>query len=143
MRLLRFARPPLWAIVALAMALAMVSPSSELGKSMVLSPDGSTHPFALSSEEEPEAKVKNDILLDFFYHTLKFAKEQLLGPEKTSALFSILYRTHARSMEKRYSDTGLETGTGSAGCEPQERTRGVSTSLPPAPTHFLVAGVNR
>ncbi|KAI9345374.1 flagellar C1a complex subunit C1a-32-domain-containing protein [Obelidium mucronatum] len=45
---------------------------------------------------------KNAILLDFYYHTMMIAKDNQFSPEKASALFSIMKKTHTHCMSSPF-----------------------------------------
>ncbi|KAJ3109654.1 hypothetical protein HDU97_003131 [Phlyctochytrium planicorne] len=45
---------------------------------------------------------QNGIVLDFYFHTLNFAKEQQFSPEKTSAFFSIMKQTHEKTISSPF-----------------------------------------
>uniref|UniRef100_A0A7S1HUH7 Uncharacterized protein n=1 Tax=Eutreptiella gymnastica TaxID=73025 RepID=A0A7S1HUH7_9EUGL len=54
-----------------------------------------------ADDADANAGSKNDILLEFFFHTLRFCWEHQFDCEKTSTLFSIMYWTHSQSMAGR------------------------------------------
>eukprot|EP01006_Ploeotia_vitrea_P000488 TRINITY_DN103142_c0_g1_i1.p1 TRINITY_DN103142_c0_g1~~TRINITY_DN103142_c0_g1_i1.p1 ORF type:complete len:296 (-),score=22.02 TRINITY_DN103142_c0_g1_i1:161-1048(-) len=58
-------------------------------------------PSWLEPRDAPGWKKKNEILLDYYFHTLRFCREHSFTPEKTSAFFSIMHRTHTESMRAR------------------------------------------
>ncbi|KAJ3207118.1 hypothetical protein HDU67_007673 [Dinochytrium kinnereticum] len=53
--------------------------------------------FSMDDESE-----RTGIVLDFYYYTLDFAKEQRFTPNKTSALFSIMKQTHERTISSPF-----------------------------------------
>eukprot|EP01012_Entosiphon_sulcatum_P025074 TRINITY_DN30340_c0_g1_i1.p1 TRINITY_DN30340_c0_g1~~TRINITY_DN30340_c0_g1_i1.p1 ORF type:complete len:289 (+),score=74.29 TRINITY_DN30340_c0_g1_i1:65-931(+) len=56
-------------------------------------------------ETGQQAATLNAILLDLYAYLIQFCRERHLTLEKTSTLFSIVHRTHTRSMQERLSDT--------------------------------------
>ena len=48
--------------------------------------------------------LKEKILLDLHFHTLLFAKEQKYNEEQTSALFSIIKKTHNKAVETPFGN---------------------------------------
>ncbi|KAI8835320.1 flagellar C1a complex subunit C1a-32-domain-containing protein [Chytridium lagenaria] len=45
---------------------------------------------------------RNGIVLDFYYYTLNFARDQQFTPDKASALFSIMKQTHERTISSPF-----------------------------------------
>lgn len=59
--------------------------------------------WLIAEDSDPAAASKNDILLEFFFHNLRFCRERRFDYEKTSTFFSIMYWTHTNSMSTRAS----------------------------------------
>jgi len=51
-----------------------------------------------------DGDIKEKIILDLYYHLIVFAKENNFNEEQTSAFFSIVKRTHNKSIETPYGN---------------------------------------